>query len=96
MIMKLKKQRPGHKRAAELAKKEFMGSVEIIYHYYVKIYLTVCDDGILIQLLCFWTLSIALPLFKTNSVSETGFCLRLQVEPTQLGPIDTARSHLRT
>jgi hypothetical protein len=26
-------------------------------------------------------------LFKTHNVSETGFYLRVQVEPTQLGPI---------
>jgi hypothetical protein len=25
-----------------------------------------------------------------QNVSETGFCLRLQVKPTQLGPIDRA------
>jgi hypothetical protein len=30
------------------------------------------------------------------NVSETGFCLRLQVEPTQLGPIDRASPYLRT
>jgi hypothetical protein len=29
-------------------------------------------------------------LFKTHSVSETGYCLRLQVEYTQLRPVDTA------
>jgi hypothetical protein len=29
-------------------------------------------------------------LFKTHDVSETGFCLRLRVLPTQLGPIDQA------
>jgi hypothetical protein len=29
------------------------------------------------------------PVFYLNhNVSETGFCLRLQVEPTQLGPTD--------
>jgi hypothetical protein len=33
-------------------------------------------------------LDIVLFLFKVHKVSETGFCLRLQVEPTQLGPID--------
>jgi hypothetical protein len=44
----------------------------------------------LVQLLCFWTLSIIVFLFKTDQVSETGFYLRLQVEPTQLGPIDRA------
>jgi hypothetical protein len=27
-----------------------------------------------------------------HNVSETGFCLRLQVKPTQLGPIDVART----
>jgi hypothetical protein len=52
------------------------------------------------HLLCFWTLSIALFLFKTHNVSETGFCLRLQAEPTQLGTIDRApielRFHLKT
>jgi hypothetical protein len=35
-------------------------------------------------------------LFKTHNVSETGFCLRLQVESTQLGPIDRASPSLRT
>jgi hypothetical protein len=45
------------------------------------------------QLLCFWTSSGILFLFKTHSFSETGFCLRLQVEPTQLGPIDRARPY---
>jgi hypothetical protein len=48
-----------------------------------------------IQLLCFWALSIVLFLFKTHSVSETGFCLRPQVEATQLGPIDIATPYLR-
>jgi hypothetical protein len=50
-----------------------------------------------VQILCFWTLSIVLPLsknhpvyFSKHNVSETGFCLRLQVKPTQLGPIDRA------
>jgi hypothetical protein len=35
------------------------------------------------------------PVFILKHVSETGFCLRLQVEPTQLGPIDTASRYLR-
>jgi hypothetical protein len=52
--------------------------------------LKVCDDGILIQLLCFWTLLAYLFLFKTHNVLETGFCLYLQVEPTHLGPINGA------
>jgi hypothetical protein len=30
-----------------------------------------------------------------NSVSETGFNLRLQLKPTQLGPIDRASPYLR-
>jgi hypothetical protein len=34
--------------------------------------------------------------FSKHIVSETGFCLRLQVKPSQLGPIDTARPYLRT
>jgi hypothetical protein len=43
-----------------------------------------------------WTLSITLLLFKTRNVSETGFCLRLPVELTQMGPIDTANPYLQT
>jgi hypothetical protein len=49
-----------------------------------------------LQLLCFWILSIFLFLFKTYNVSETGFCLHLQVEPTQLGPTDRASPYLGT
>jgi hypothetical protein len=56
----------------------------------------VCDDGMLIQLLCFRTLCSVLFVCKTHRVSETGFCLRLQVKPTQLGPIDGASPYLRT
>jgi hypothetical protein len=44
----------------------------------------------LLQLLSFWTLFVALFLFKTHKFSETEFCLRLKVEPALLGPIDTA------
>jgi hypothetical protein len=36
-------------------------------------------------------LKTVLFIFK-NNVSETGFCLRLQVKPTLLGPIDRASS----
>jgi hypothetical protein len=46
------------------------------------------------QLLCFCTLSNFL-LFKTL-VSETGFCLHHQAEPTQLGQIGGANPYLRT
>jgi hypothetical protein len=51
---------------------------------------------ILPQILCFCTLSIIqslenLPVyFSKHSVSETGFCLRLQVKLVQLGPMDIA------
>jgi hypothetical protein len=31
-----------------------------------------------------------------HNVSETGFCLRIQVKPTQLGPIDRASPYLRS
>jgi hypothetical protein len=34
--------------------------------------------------------------FSKHNVSETGFCLRLQVKPTQLGLIDRASPYLRT
>jgi hypothetical protein len=50
---------------------------------------------LLIQL-CFWMLSIVLFLFKKHNITETGFCLRLQVGPSQLGPIDRASPYLRT
>jgi hypothetical protein len=33
---------------------------------------------------------------KKHNVSDTGFCLRPQVKPTQLGPIDRASPYLRT
>jgi hypothetical protein len=56
-----------------------------------------------VQILCFWSLSIVLSLSKSRSfhfskhnVSDTGFCLRLQVKPTQLGLIDRASPYLRT
>jgi hypothetical protein len=35
-------------------------------------------------------------LYWKHNVSETRFCLRLQVEPTQLGPIDEANLCLRS
>jgi hypothetical protein len=36
-------------------------------------------------------------LFSVSKhVSETGFCFRIQVKPTQLGPIDRASPYLRT
>jgi hypothetical protein len=34
-------------------------------------------------------------LFSKHNISETGFYLRLQVKPTQLGPIDRANPYLR-
>jgi hypothetical protein len=40
------------------------------------------------KFLCFWALPIILFPSKTYDVSETGFCHRLQVEPTYVGPID--------
>jgi hypothetical protein len=58
--------------------------------------LKVCDDVKLAQILRSWTLSIVSSLSKghpvslSNHVLETGFCLRLQVKPAQLGPIDRA------
>jgi hypothetical protein len=62
-----------------------------IYRYDLK----VCDDGTLVQILGFRTLSIALSYvkcrpvyFSKHNVSETGFCFCLQVKLTQLGPID--------
>jgi hypothetical protein len=55
---------------------------------------TSCQE---VQVLCFWTLAMVLISFKTTySASETGFCLHLWVEPTQLGPIDTTSPYLHT
>jgi hypothetical protein len=34
--------------------------------------------------------------FSKHNVSETEFCPRPQVKPTQLGPIDRASPYLRT
>jgi hypothetical protein len=34
------------------------------------------------------------PIYFSKHVSETGFCLRLQVKPTQLGPIDSPGPYL--
>jgi hypothetical protein len=42
------------------------------------------------------TLSIALFLFETHSVSETGLFLRFQMEYIQLGPFDRGSPDLRT
>jgi hypothetical protein len=50
---------------------------------------------LLLHILCCWTYSSPCFYLKHN-VSETRFCLRLQVEPTQLGPIDRASPYLRT
>jgi hypothetical protein len=36
------------------------------------------------------------PVFIKNNVSETGFCLFVQVEPSQLVPIDRASPYLWT
>jgi hypothetical protein len=55
-----------------------------------------------VQILCCWTLSIVLSLSKNtvlyiflkHNVSETGFCLHLQVKPTQLGPMNRASPYL--
>jgi hypothetical protein len=47
----------------------------------------VCDDGTLMRLLCFWTLSIILFLLKMNNVLVTGFCLRLMNRASRsIGP----------
>jgi hypothetical protein len=58
---------------------------------------------LLLQVLCFWTFFIVLSLsknrpvyFSKHNVSDTGICLRLQVKPTQLGPINRASPYLRT
>jgi hypothetical protein len=60
------------------------------------------------QILCSWTLSIVLSLSKNtvlfifqNSVSDTGFCLRLQVKPPVIGTIsidwaELSRFYLKT
>jgi hypothetical protein len=59
----------------------------------ISYFTSICDlftDYLVIQLLRFWILSIVLLLSKTHNVSERWFCLRLHVEPTQFGAIDTA------
>jgi hypothetical protein len=52
-----------------------------------------------LHILCSWTLSIVSFLSKIltkNNVSEIGFYIRLQVKPTQLGPIDRASPYLQS
>jgi hypothetical protein len=44
----------------------------------------------------FWTLSIVLSFILNTTFWETRFCLRLQVEPTQLGPMVRASLCLRS
>jgi hypothetical protein len=71
--------------------------------YFSKYSFSFTEHTYYAQLLCFWTLSIVLSLskkhrpvyFSKHNVSETGFCLRLQVKPTQLGPIDRASPYLQ-
>jgi hypothetical protein len=46
-------------------------------------------------LLCLYIIHRLVFTNKTHSVSETGFCFRLQMAPTQLGPIDRASPYLR-
>jgi cytochrome c oxidase subunit IV len=58
-------------------------------HNYVKSWFN-------IQILCFWKLSIVLFFILKHNVSVTGFCLLLQVKPTQLGHIYRAGSYIRT
>jgi hypothetical protein len=41
-------------------------------------------------------LKTVLFIFQNTMYSETEFCLRLQVKPTQLGPIDRSIPYLRT
>jgi hypothetical protein len=40
--------------------------------------------------------SVAYAVCRYKHILETGFCLRLQVKPTQLGPIDRASPYLWT
>jgi hypothetical protein len=59
---------------------------------------------IFLRMLCFWTLSIVLSLskntflfiFQNTAFPKTGFCLRLQVKLTHLGPIGRASPCLST
>jgi hypothetical protein len=48
--------------------------------------LKVCDNGVLIKLLSFWTLSIVLFFYLKQNVSETEFSLRLLVKAYSVGP----------
>jgi hypothetical protein len=56
-----------------------------------------CHEYNALQLLCSWTLPIVklLRVFKTQDISETGFCFRFQAQPTQMGQIDRASPYLR-
>jgi hypothetical protein len=69
-----------------------LASVQKLLYMYLK--LSKLQLVLFVRLLCFWTLSVVLFLFKTHNVSETGFCLRPLVEPTHLTPTDRARPYL--
>jgi hypothetical protein len=55
-----------------------------LWRWYINITITILD---IIRLADF---------YLKHDVSETGFCFRLQVEPTQMGPIGRASLCLRT
>jgi hypothetical protein len=64
--------------------------MKILAYYQSESFLT-------LSIICFYLKHF--PLFVYNNVSETGLCLRLQVKPTQLGPIDRVspyRPYLQT
>jgi hypothetical protein len=58
------------------------------------LHLEICDEGILKKYCVSGNCPSSSFYLKTYNVSETGFCLRLQVEPNQLGPIDRASPYL--
>jgi hypothetical protein len=71
----------------------FAGGGGGAFNYIPEVY-KICDDGMVIILFLEF-IHHPIFLFKTHHVSETGFCLRLQVKSIQLGPIDRASPYLR-
>jgi hypothetical protein len=57
--------------------------------------LKVCDDGILLQFLTYWTLSIGLSLLLFRTTFWRLDCLQ-EKKPTHFGPIDRSKLYLRT
>jgi hypothetical protein len=68
-------------------------SVQCVHHCRT---LRFSGTNLWVQILCFWVFSIVLSLSKNTKFRRLDSVSGLQVERTQLGPIDRASPYLRT